>query len=181
MGDKMNEYEIMNSMKGVQYGWLDKFNHKNHIVNELFADNYILQSPKEIIKNKIGVCWDQVELERYYFNQTNLKIKTYFICHYNNDRCLTHTFLIYEKGGSYYWFEHSWEKYRGIYKHQTIKELLCDVRDKFIETELNNCYQKEQLMLYEYTKPKYGISVIDFFKHCEKGEKIDINNVDVNL
>lgn len=62
-----NEFEIMDLMKEIEYGWIDKDNKKHVLVDESYSDNYVLQSPKEIIKNKIGVCWDQVELERYYF------------------------------------------------------------------------------------------------------------------
>jgi len=35
----------------------------------LFNKLYYLPTPKEIIKNKVGICWDQVELERYYFKR----------------------------------------------------------------------------------------------------------------
>ena len=68
--------KIMNILNEIEYGWLDKNNNKHSEVNNLFSDNYILQSPKQILKNKIGVCWDQVELERYL-----LKKKIYVSIH----------------------------------------------------------------------------------------------------
>ncbi len=51
--DFYNEFEIMELMKDIEYGWLDKNNNKHNIVDESYSDNYILQNPKEIIKNKI--------------------------------------------------------------------------------------------------------------------------------
>lgn len=51
-----NEFEIMDLMKNIEYGWVDKSNNKHNIVDDKYSDNYILQSPNEIIKNKIGVC-----------------------------------------------------------------------------------------------------------------------------
>lgn len=45
------------------------------------------------------------------------------------------------------------------------------------KTELNDNYDKDKLILYEYPKPQYGISVIDFYKHCENGKNIDIDNL----
>lgn len=171
-----NENEIMQFMNNIRYGWLDKNNIKSNLISEFFSDYYILQSPKQVAKNKIGVCWDQVELERYYFYNTELKIKTYFICHYDDNKCPTHTFLVYEKDNKYYWFEHSWEIYRGIHKYNNIKELLIDVRSKFIISELNDNYEKNNLMLYEYDKPEYGISVLDFYKHCENGNIINLED-----
>ncbi len=170
-----NELEVMNLMQDIEYGWIDKDNKKHSFVNELFADNYILQSPKEVIKNKIGVCWDQVELERYYFKGNDWNIKTYFIVHYDDDKCPTHTFLTYKKNDKYYWFEHSWERFKGIYEYNTEKDLLLDVKDKFIKYELNNLYNDERLLLYEYKKPNYHISVNEFYNYCEKGKNIDFN------
>ena len=61
-----NELEVMDLMQNIEYGWLDKVNNKHRLVDESFSNNYILQSPKEVIINKIGVCWDQVEFERYF-------------------------------------------------------------------------------------------------------------------
>ena len=169
-----NELEIMDLMKNIKYGWVDKKNNKHSVVDETYSDNYVLQSPKEIIENKVGVCWDQVELERYYFQGWNTK--TYFIVHYDNEKCPTHTFLTFEKNNKYYWFEHSWEKFRGIYEYTPLKDLLLDVRNKFIKYELNNIYKKENLCIYDYKKPKYHLSVLEFYKHCESGINISLED-----
>lgn len=172
-----NEFEIMNLMENIEYGWVDTSNNKHTIVDESYSDNYILQSPKEIIKHKVGVCWDQVELERYYFKGNNWNIKTYFIVHYDNDKCPTHTFLTFEKNNKYYWFEHSWERFKGIHEYNFLKDLLIDVRDKFIKYELNNNYNKNNLCIYNYKKPKYHLSVLEFYKHCESGINISLEDM----
>ena len=169
-----NEFEIMNLMENIEYGWIDKNNNKYNVVDESYSDNYILQDPKEIIKNKIGVCWDQVELERYYFKGNDWNLKSYFIVHYDNDKCPTHTFLTFEKNNKYYWFEHAWERFRGIHEYQTQKELLFDVKNKFIKYELNNNYEKNNLIIYNYKKPKYHLNTQEFYRHCESGHHISI-------
>ena len=87
---------IIDGLSKIEYGWLDKNNNIQKEVNNLFSDNYILQSPEQVIKNKVGVCWDQVELERKLFEKKNIKFNTYFIVHYDNDKCPTHKLLIYE-------------------------------------------------------------------------------------
>ena len=168
------EVEVMNFMEDIQYGWCDK--NKKIFVDDFnnFGDDYRLQSPKEVIKNKVGVCWDQVELERYYFRSNDINVKTYFLVHYDNDMCPTHTFLTYEKNNKFYWFEHSWKMFRGIHEYGSLKELLSDVRNKFIRYELNNEYLESNLVLHEYSKPKYNISVQEFYEHCDKGEYIEI-------
>ncbi len=168
------ELEVMNLMKDIEYGWVDKNNHKHNLVDELFSNNYVLQSPNEVINNKIGVCWDQVELERYYFKGNDWNIKTYFIVHDDGNKCPTHTFLTYEKNDKYCWFEHSWERFRGIHEYNQERDLLLDVKDKFINHELNNQYDSENLVLYEYKKPKYHISVQEFYNHCGRGKKVNL-------
>ncbi len=172
-----NEFEIMDLMKNIDYGWIDKDNKKHVLVDETYSDNYILQSPKEIIKNKIGICWDQVELERYYFKGNDWNIKTYFLVHYDGDKCPTHTFLTFEKNNKCYWFEHSWEKFRGIHEYKSLKELLFDIRDKFIKYELDNDYVVDNLVLHEHKKPKYHISVQEFYNHCDYGTYIEFEEL----
>lgn len=173
--DFYNEFEIMDLMSNIEYGWVNQNNQKHNIVDEFYSDNFRLQSPKEVMKNKIGVCWDQVELERYYFKGNDWNIKTYFLVHYDNDKCPTHTFLTFEKNHKYYWFEHAWERFKGIREYGSEKELLLDIRDKFIQYELNNQYVKFNLVLHEYEKPKYHITTQEFYKHCENGKCIDLD------
>ena len=165
---------IIDELNKIEYGWIDKNKNIYKEVNNLFSDNYILQSPEQVIKNKVGVCWDQVELERYLFEKENIKFNTFFIVHYDNDKCPTHTFLIYEKNNKYYWFEHSWKVFKGIHEYKRELEALKDIKEKFIKNELNNKYNPMNLCIYKYSKPRYGISCLEFYKHCEKGENIII-------
>ena len=171
-----NENEIMNLMKDINYGWVDKNNNTYINVDDKFQNKYILQSPKEILKSKVGVCWDQVELERYYFKNHVPNIKTFFIVYDDGDKCPTHTFLTFEKDNKYYWFEHSWEKFRGIHEYNSFLSLLNDVKNKFIKYELLNKCNSNNLIIFEYKKPKYHISTSEFFKHCTFGISININD-----
>ena len=172
-----NEFEIMDLLNKIEYGWIDHNHHKHNVVNETFSNCYILQSPKEVIKNKVGVCWDQVELERYYFKGNDWNIKTFFLVYYDNKNCPSHTFLTFEKNGKFYWFEHSYQIYRGIHEYNSKKELFLDVKNKFIEHRLENNYIDSKLVLHEYKKPKYGISVPEFYQHCDFGRYIDFKEL----
>ncbi len=162
--------EVMEIMDDVDYGWVDKNKNKHPEVDDLFENNYCLQSPKELLKSKLGVCWDQVELERYFFKSRD--IKTYFICYYDNEGCPSHTFLVLKEKDNYYWFEHSWYNYKGIHKYNTLEELLFDVRKKFIIDNNLEDEDLDNLGLREYSKPKYNLSSKDFFVHCEKKDPI---------
>ena len=162
----------MNAMNGIEYGYLDINENLHFGVDEDFDSLYKLQSPKETLNNKVGVCWDQVELERYLFEKENIEFKTYFIVYYSENICPTHTFLIYNIDNNYYWFEHSWEKYRGIRKYNSENNALKDIKEKFINDELNNKYDDTNLFIFKYTKPRYRISVLEFYHHCENGEEV---------
>ena len=166
--------KIIDEINNINYGYLDINNNIHNDVDDSFKELYRLQDPKKVLQNKIGVCWDQVELERELFSRSNIKFKTYFIVYYDNDECPTHTFLIYENNGHYLWFEHSWEKYSGIHMYNSEEEALKDIRSKFISSELENDYNHMNLCIYEYSTPKYGLDVSEFYKHCESGKKIII-------
>lgn len=170
-----NEYEIMDLMKDIEYGWVDEQNNKYMKVDDCFKDKYILQSPKDILKSKVGVCWDQVELERYFFKNYVPNVKTFFIVYDDNDKCPTHTFLTFEKNNKFYWFEHSWEIFRGIHEYASLNQLLLDIKNKFISSELHGNYEKTNLYIYEYLKPKYHIGTQEFFNYCSSN--ININNI----
>lgn len=161
--------EIAKQLDNIEYGWEDKDGNIHLGVDDTFADNYVLQSPDEVLKNKVGVCWDQVELERKLFEESNISFNTYFIVHYDEDKCPTHTFLIYKDGNKYYWFEHAWEAFIGIHEYETEEDAIKDIKDKFIERELHNEFIQDNLYIYKYDKPKYEIGCLDFYKHCEAG------------
>lgn len=97
-----NELEITNLMKKIEYGWIDKYNQKHYLLDDTYASNYKLQSPQETIKNKVGVCWNQVELEKYSFKNCQYHTKMFFLVYYSNEKCPAHTFLTFEKDNKYY-------------------------------------------------------------------------------
>ena len=166
--------ELMKKMDDINYGYI--YNGVNIYPDSEFAENdedfpkkYHLLSPTDLIKNKYGVCWDQVELERYYLEQENIKCHSYFIVTYDNKEFPTHTFLAIENKDKYYWFEHSWKPYKGIYEYNSLNDLLADVKSKFCKNR-----SLDDTVIYEYIKPEYNISSYEFFKHCESGKKIEI-------
>ncbi len=167
--------EIMNIMENINYGYLDKFKKIHFEIDDNFSTNYILASKKDVLTYKVGVCWDQVELERDLFKGHN--IKTYFIVYYDLDECPTHTFLTYKENNKYYWFEHAWALYQGIHEYNTLKELLLDVKKKFIKTELHNNFEPSNLKIIPYKKPKSGLTVNEFYAHCEKYKPIILEDL----
>ena len=94
--------EVLLKMKDIEYGYL--YQGKDISETEDLAKYYTLNSPEKTIKDKMGVCWDQVELERKYFNELNVKTKSYFICNYDGSFFPTHTFLVVFINNKYYYY-----------------------------------------------------------------------------
>lgn len=166
--------KIDNVMKDIEYGWVDKTG-KRHTKLDGFGQKYLLQLPDQLRKSKLGVCWDQVELERELFTENSIPFKTYFIVYYDGDKCPTHTFLIFHKDGKAYWYEHSWTSMRGLYQYENLESALKDIKAKFIDDELNNQYNPKKLFVYEYDAPNKNLSCPEFYKHCENGKRINIS------
>lgn len=170
--------KIMDIMNSIEYGFKDEtgFNIINDSVmwdNEFYKFYYLL-SPDELLEKKCGVCWDQVELERYLFNKNDISCDSYWICIYDGNNLPSHTFLTFNDGNNYYWFEHSWEKYRGIHKYDSLNYLLCDVKEKFIlsHSEVSNF---DFTFVYKYDIPKAHISCSEFYDYIETQQLVKLN------
>ena len=167
------EEEIMKVMSQIEYGWVDKNKNPHLELGEDFEENYQLQSPNELLKSKLGVCYDQVELERYYFSSHSEKVTTYCIIYEAPDhhKTRTHTFLTYEKEGKHYWFEHAWEKFQGIHEYNSLMDLFLDVKEKFILEQVKEEVEENTIYFFEYQKPNWHLSAQEFFNHIINGKE----------
>lgn len=175
MLNKLNK--IMETLSTIEYGFKDP-NGNNIISNqkkwdEDFDKFYYLLAPEELLKTKCGVCWDQVELERYLLDKEKINSSSYWICTYNNDNLPSHTFMVIEDNNAYYWFEHSWNKNKGIHKYKNLKLLLLDVKEKFAEDNKN--IDTTNTFIYKYNKPAYHITCSEFYNYIETQKLIKLN------
>lgn len=56
---------------------------------------YFLMTPQEVVDNQCGICVDQVELERDWFEKHNYHYEILSIHIFRENENLEHTFLIY--------------------------------------------------------------------------------------
>lgn len=165
--------ELLSFMdKNIKYGYVGSdskkiYTWKDERFNEDFDREYFLQSPEELLISKRGVCWDQVELERYWFNQKKLEAKTYFLNFAKEDSNLpTHTLLVYKNDNKFYWFENSFANNRGIHEYESIDSLLSDAKQKQFEyAKKNNGASNddfETIKITRYNTPDYGLSVDEY-------------------
>lgn len=140
--------------KTFQYGGLVKGKLKRDID---FDKEYIMQSPQQFEKSKVGVCWDYVSYEAWYFKKhfPDVKFKTYYAQFFNKGECPSHTFLFFQLGGTWYYFENSFRVFAGVYELPDEKsganyvlKLMSDNPDPAIEKgELLKSYQYD---IWEY-------------------------------
>ena len=154
-------------MQDIEYGWVDKDGNR-HCKMEGFSDNYHLQLPDELQASKLGVCWDQVELERKLFADLNIKATPFFIVYYDDDKCPTHTFMLIEDEGKTIWYEHAWKKYAGWHEFDNLLEAIRTIRDHFLEQEhLVDINPMNLVIYFNYPAPEKKLSCLEFYHHCE--------------
>lgn len=166
-----------------EYGWIDQDGIRHSGIND--GNSYYLQSPKELVKSKLGICWDRTELYRDWFkNMTNLKFETYYIFYEDNAGCPSHTILVFYKNDKVYWFEPMFQAvdnyYSGIHEYDNINSLLLDlkkvwIKDLLITNLVPVNYKDDNVFIYKYDIPKYHINGFEMRNHIDKSKLIEIS------
>ncbi len=162
--------------ENISYGFIGKNGKKYHDMfseewNDWYSQCYV-QSGEEVLESKTGTCWDQVELERLWFEKHIYNVHTLFMWFEVGRECdlPTHTFLIYEKDNKYYWFEHAFEAQKGIHEFNSLDDAVEYAKSKQIEYTKNNYKDISDddlntLVVYDYSKPSYHLNVDEYLKH----------------
>lgn len=178
--------KIMDVIKQIEYGFLD--NNGNNICDDLedkhtFNKVYYLMNPEELLNKKVGVCWDQVELERKLFDENSIKNETYFIYMDDKNKLPSHTFIVFYMNNKVYWFEHSWFDEKGIHEYNNLNDLLNDVETKFVKSREKEVEKCLDVHIYKYNKPNYNISCNEFFDYIFTQKEVfnfKIENATIN-
>ena len=124
--------ELLVFMDDIRYGWLTCGNEvilgkrggvwayeKNDKIveseNSMWLNQKIM-SARGIVKYKLGICVDQVELERDFFESNNYKYEIYDIAYRTENSRSGHAFLVFKDSDGWSYFEHSSSNNRGINK-----------------------------------------------------------------
>lgn len=184
MNNIKDEYELLEFMKNnIKYGFVTKDGKKyfpeckNY--NEIWFDNAIVQTGKNVSKTLVGTCFDQVEFERKWFTENNIKVKTFFLIYEINEKnnYPTHTILTYEKNNRYYWFENAFDMQRGIHEYNSMRELIMDAKNKYHKSTIDIGTAKKEdinlIRIYEYKELKENLSISDYLKHVQEGDRYE--------
>lgn len=162
------------------YGWIDREGNKHYETND--AQTYSLQSPDELLKSHLGICWDMTELCRCFFeNMTSLKYETYYLLYDDNMGCPSHSILVFYDNDKVYWFEPMFKDkkcfYSGIHEYDNVTKLLKDFKDVFIKNAVINGlisidYNPKNIQIYKYTAPLKHINGYEMREHINNSEAI---------
>lgn len=144
--------------KNIKYGWIGTDNQIRINTIEGLIEKYRVSSLEEIFNSGVGICFEQVELEREFFQKKGYTIDTYAI--FNNH--MIHTFLMFKQNDKYYKFEHSSSKCRGIYEYNNIFDLLNAEINSFMVR--HNIKNTQKLFLIKYHKLYEYYSIQDIKK-----------------
>ncbi len=159
-------------MGNIKVGYKCKDGSFRITIDEHFSDIYRLQSASDLQESYIGLCFDQVELERKLFSAMKVSFRTYLLLYDDKKLNKGHTFLVFKDKEKYYWFEHAWFSYKGVHAYSSKEELLQDVMQHFIETIPNG--NINLLQLYQYDKPRSGISFTRFLSNAINGKRVKV-------
>lgn len=174
--EELNKY-----MDCIEYGFMSKKdgridqNHEKFDDEEYFYKHYYLQSPGKLLESRLGVCWDQTELERLWFNYKGINNTVVYIEILDGKNIPSHTFLIYETEEDYRWFEHSWGQFRGIHSFKTLKDLFTTVITN--HQKFNNDTESPVNVKLLPNSPSYGISCNQFMKYARKQHGVDLGDI----
>ncbi|MBQ6438166.1 hypothetical protein IJJ12_02150 [bacterium] len=81
MKDKLEQ--VLSRLDEIQYGFVDEAGHvyTDELPNfaQLFDQKYRLPTPERLLQTKYGVCWEQVELARYYLARAGIQAQSYYM------------------------------------------------------------------------------------------------------
>ena len=138
-------------------------------------NDWKLRSVDQMLNDKIGHCYDQVEIERKWFESNGYKIKTFWSCAYQENienSGFSHTYLLYKSGNYWYLFEHADYYNRGIHKFKTIKEAArwqINNQIKFAES----CVPPQDKYSYcikEYPLPPLNLNMQEYIDFVDKSK-----------
>ncbi|MGN1201249.1 MAG: hypothetical protein ACI4R8_03220 [Candidatus Caccovivens sp.] len=166
--------------KNFRYGVIDNNGNKfydsnSHEFQMVCNFQWKLRTIKEMLRDGIGHCYDQVEIEREWFEKNGYEIKTFWISAYQKEiqnSGFSHTYLIYKENGSWNIFEHSDFFNKGIHKFSSIKDAVkwqAEHQVKFAKSCVKP-KNKYSVCIKEYNKPPTKINMKEYLNFIDKLE-----------
>ena len=147
--------------ENIEYGVIDKNGNKfTDSSSEKFQfvcnNEWFLRPVQQILLDKIGHCYDQVEIENSGFS---------------------HTYLLFKENNQWKLFEHSDYYNRGIFSFNSLNEAIIFQAKNQIKTA-EKCVKPEKrysVCIKEYSKPKTNLNMTEFLEFINNSKDINVN------
>ena len=179
----LNILQFIDFVSKIRYGYIDTdgSTHLNTFSNP--NQKYLLQYPNQLIKSKVGLCFDIVELYRDYLTKKKIECESYYL-EYNDGKTLeTHAFII-QKRKNNIWYEcldNSWDedfKPHGYHDKETLIKSIYEWFQSFVGTYHHDVDKtKFFLAKYDYPAPvlKKKMSLQEF---CNGRDYLDTHRLE---
>lgn len=163
-----------------KYGVIDKKENKYYNSNtaefqRICETQWELRPVEEMLKDGVGHCSDQVEIEREWFSKNGYNVKTFWISAYqdgiqNSGFC--HTYLMYQDNDTWKIFEHSDFSNKGIFTFKSTSDAVkWQAKHQIIFAE--SCVKplKEYVTcIKEYNNPPTHVNMQEFSQFIDKSK-----------
>lgn len=160
-----------------QYGVIDKQGNRLLDSNSTEFQNacnhdWTLRSVSQMLKDKIGHCYDQVEIERDWLESHGYKVKTFWVCAFGLGKAgYSHAYLLYKDKKKWCLFEHANIFCKGIYSFNSLSAAIKFQANQQIEYANSQkeapCYE---LCIKEFTKPSAGLTMQEYLAFIDKSK-----------
>ena len=138
MNDVNTIDDLMKYMdENIKYGWLGIDGKVRIDSLKDFKDYYRTMNIDDVIKCGVGLCPDQVNFIKNFFDSKNIQNKIFVIVGYENvlgiDKERVHFMIFYENDNTWYQFEHASRFFKGIFKYGSLSDTKNKVLDKYKE------------------------------------------------
>lgn len=131
-----------------------------------------LRPVDKILKDGVGHCYDQVEIEREWFFENGFDVKTFWISAYQKEienSGFSHTYLLYKDNGAWKLFEHSDSSNKGIYTFKSINSAVkwqAKNQVKFAESCIKPL-KKYITCIKEFNKPPTNLNMQEYLQFID--------------
>lgn len=175
--------QLVDFVTKIQYGYIDVENNKHLKTFSNPDKNYLLQYPNQLVKSKIGTCFDIVELYRDYLTKKGIECESYYLEYKDISFLETHAFII-QKRKNNLWYEcldNSWEEGfqpRGYHDKEALIKSIYEWFEEYVSS-YHKDIRKENFFMSHYNKPipvlKHSMSLMEF---CNNRSYLSTNRLE---
>ena len=152
--------KLLKFFKDFDYGFIH--NNERLTGDDLDYNLYKIMTPKEVLKYKVGTCWDYTTVEYLLFKKymPDIVVQCFYI---EAEDDTNHTWLVFYRDNKVNIFEHAWQDYRGIHEFTTETEMLNYYTIRFLQETSSFT---NPIIIYKYIPPKqYHLSPDEFMHY----------------